>query len=121
MKNIEIIDYSLLDLVAVVSTDSETPEPNTFTFNFTKGDVAAAAVELGIVSQPWDLDSGDRGQQFRIAFCFYAPSGETFGKPQYFTYPQFVEWISGEDREAIICNLAMQKPEISNQILQELI
>jgi len=63
MKNIEIIDYSLLDLVAVVSIDSETPEPNTFTFNFTKGDVAAAAVELGIISQPWDFINRKEGPQ----------------------------------------------------------
>ena len=121
MKNIEIIDYSLLDLVAVVSTDATSPEPNTFTFNFTRGDVAASAVDLGIVDQPWDLDNGEHGQQFRIAFCFTRPDGEVFGKPQYFTYAQMIEWIGGSDREAIVLNLAMQKPEISNQILQELI
>ena len=116
----------MLDLVAVVSIDSERPEPNTFTFNFTKGDVAAAAVELGIIAQPWDLESGDKyhtksngisQQEFRIG---YQMAGER-GNVQYFTYKQMVDWISGEDREAIICNLAMQKPEISNQILQELI
>ena len=116
MKNIEIIDYSLTDLVAVVSTDSEKPEPNTFTFSFSCGDVAVAAIELGIISEPWDLEVG-KGQQFRIGYML---AGEK-GNVQYFTYKQVVDWISGEDREAIILNLAMQKPEISNQILQELI
>ena len=117
----EILDYDLLDLVAVVSTPPATPEPNTFSFNFTREDVAIAAIELGIIAQPYDMDGGERGQAFRIAFCFSLPNGESFGKPQYFTYPQMVEWIGGADREAIVLNLAMQKPEISNQILQELL
>ena len=113
---LEIIDYSLLDLVAVVSTDSKTPEPNTFTFNFSKGDVAVSAIELGIISEPWDLEVG-KGQQFRIG---YQMAGEQ-GNCQYFTYKQMVDWISSDDREAIILNLAMQRKEISNFILQELI
>lgn len=112
----EIIDYSLLDLVAVVSTDSETPEPNTFTFNFSCGDVAVAAIELGIIDQPWDLETG-KGQQFRIG---YMMAGER-GNVQYFTYKQVVDWISGDDRDAIVLNLAMQKPEISNRVMQSLI
>ena len=114
--NLLIIDYSLTDLDAIVSTNSNRPDPNTFTFSFTRGDVAAAAVELGIIAQPWDLEADSR-QEFRIA---YQMAGEN-SKPQYFTYSQMVEWISGEDREAIVLNLAMQQPEISNRILAELI
>lgn len=113
---ISIIDYSLTDLDAIVSTDVNRPKPNTFAFSFTMGDVAAAAVELCIIEQPWDLETDSR-QEFRIA---YQMAGEN-GKAQYFTYAQFIEWIGGEDREAIVLNLAMQQPEISNQILAELI
>lgn len=114
--SLSIIDYSLTDLDAIISTNSNRPEPNTFAFCFTQGDVAAAAVELGIVAQPWDLETDSR-QEFRIA---YQMAGEN-GKAQYFTYAQFIEWIGGEDREAIVLNLAMQQPEISNQILAKLI
>lgn len=116
-NQIEILDYDLNELVAVVSTPPATPEPNTFSFNFTRKDVAISAIELGIIAQPWDMDGGEHGQAFRIA---YQMAGEN-GKPQYFTYAQMVEWIGGADREAIVLNLAMQKPEISNRILQELI
>lgn len=116
-NKIEILDYCLTDLVAVVSTPPATPEPNTFSFNFTREDVAIAAIELGIISQPWDMDGSERGQAFRIG---YQMAGEN-GNCQYFTYAQMVEWIGGADREAIVLNLAMQKPEISNRILQELI
>lgn len=125
---VSIIDYSLTDLDAIIATNSNRPEPtaweclrqmlvpNTFAFSFTRGDVAAAAIELGIIAQPWDLET-DSHQEFRIA---YQMAGEN-GNPQYFTYTQMVEWISGEDREAIVLNLAMQQPEISNRILAELI
>lgn len=116
MKNLKIIDYSLTDLVAVVSIEIERPNPNTFSFSFSCGDVAVAAIELGIIDQPWDLETG-KGQQFRIGYML---AGEK-GNVQYFSYKQVIDWISGDDREAIVLNLAMQKPEISNQILQELI
>jgi hypothetical protein len=114
---IEILDYDLNDLVAVVSTPENRPEPNTFSFNFTREDVAIAAIELGIIGQPYDMDGGERGQSFRIG---YQMAGE-IGNCQYFTYDQMVEWISGDDREAIVLNLAMQKPEISNRILAQII
>ena len=114
---ITILDYDLNDLVAVVSTPENRPEPNTFSFNFTREDVAIAAIELGIIGQPYDMDGGERGQSFRIG---YQMAGEQ-GNCQYFTFAQMVEWIGGIDREAIVLNLAMQKPEISNRILQELI
>lgn len=114
---IEILDYSLLELVAVVSTNEEKPEPNTFSFNFTREDAAISAIELGIIGQPYDMDGGERGQAFRIG---YQMAGER-GNVQYFNYAQMVEWIGGEDREAIVLNLAMQKPEISNRILTQLI
>ena len=113
---VSIIDYSLLDLVAVVSTDSERPKPNTFTFNFTKGDVAVSAVKLKIINQPWDLEASN-AQEFRLGYMM----GSEDGLPQYFTYQQMVKWIGGEDREAIVLNLAMQQPEISNQVLKEII
>ena len=118
MKNaIEILDYDLNDLVAVVSTPENHPEPNTFSFNFTREDVAIAAIELGIIGQPYDMDGGERGQAFRIG---YQMAGEN-GNCQYFTYSQMVEWIGGADREAIVLNLAMQKPEISNRVMSQLI
>lgn len=114
---IEILDYDLNDLVAVVSTPENRPEPNTFSFNFTREDVAVAAIELGIIGQPYDMDGGERGQAFRIG---YQMAGER-GNCQYFTYPQMIEWIAGEDREAIVLNLAMQQTEISNRILETII
>lgn len=114
---IEILDYDLNDLVAVVSTPENRPEPNTFSFNFTREDVAIAAIELGIIGQPYDMDGGERGQAFRIG---YQMAGEN-GNCQYFTYAQMVEWIGGADREAIVLNLAMQKPEISNRVMAQLI
>lgn len=113
----KIIDHSLLNLVAVVSTDSARPEPNTFPFAFTQEDVAVAAIELGIINQPYDMDGGGRGQDFRIGYQMAGERGET----QYFDYKQMIWWIGGEDREAIVMNLAMQQPEISNHILAELI
>jgi len=115
--NISIIDYSLSDLVAVVSTDSARPEPNTFSFNFTCEDVAVAAIELGIIGQPYDMNGCKAGQEFRIGYQMAGERGET----QYFDYKTMIWWISGEDREVIVLNLAMQQPEISNQILAELI
>ena len=119
MKNptITILDYDLNDLVAVVSTPENRPEPNTFSFNFTREDVAIAAIELGIIGQPYDMDGGERGQDFRIG---YQMAGEN-GNCQYFTFAQMVEWIGGSDREAIVLNLAMQKPEISNRVMAQLI
>jgi len=114
---IEILDYDLLDLVAVVSTPENRPDPNTFSFNFTREDVAIAAIELGIIGQPYDMDGGERGQAFRIG---YQMAGEN-GNCQYFTFAQMVEWIGGADREAIVLNLAMQKPEISNRVISQLI
>lgn len=113
----KIIDYSISNLVAVVSTGSERPEPNTFPFTFTQEDVAVAAIELGIINQPYDMDGGYRGQAFRIGYQMAGERGET----QYFDYKQMIWWIGGEDREAIVLNLAMQQPEISNQILEKLI
>ena len=115
--NISIIDHSLLNLIAVVSTDNTRPDPNTFSFNFTREDVAVAAIELGIIEQPYDMDGGQHGQEFHIGYQMAGERGET----QYFDYKTMIWWISGKDREAIILNLAMQQPEISNQILQKLI
>ena len=114
---IQILDYDLFGLVAVVSTPENRPEPNTFSFNFTREDVAIAAIELGIIGQPYDMDGGERGQAFRIG---YQMAGEN-GNCQYFTFAQMVEWIGGSDREAIVLNLAMQKPEISNRVMAQLI
>lgn len=113
----KIIDYFFLNLVATVSTNSARPEPNTFSFTFTQEDVAVAAIELGIIKQPYDMDGGRDGQTFRIGYQMAGEQGET----QYFDYKTMLWWISGEDREAIVLNLAMQQPEISNQILAELI
>ena len=70
-----------------------------------------------IIAQPYDMDGGERGQAFRIG---YQMAGEN-GNCQYFTFAQMVEWIGGADREAIVLNLAMQKPEISNRILESII
>ena len=115
MKNqsITIVDYDLNELVAVVSIPPITPAPNTFSFNFTREDVAIAAIELSIIAQPYDMDGGERGQDFRIG---YQMAGEQ-GNVQYFTFAQLVDWIGGADREAIVLNLAMQQEEISKWIL----
>ena len=123
MKNIEIQDHSLLDLVAVVSIDSERPEPNTFTFSFTQADVAAAAIDLGIIAQPWDIQDGRKNQQFRIGYQMAGEKGET----QYFDYKQMLWWIGGADREAIVLHLfeaykkRLDEIAVENTLLESLI
>jgi hypothetical protein len=98
---ITIIDYDLRELTAVVSIPARTPEPNTFPFKGRNGQ----KLRLGYIESafPW--------QQFN----------RTLKTPLYFTYEQIVREFSGEDCEMIVRNLAMQRPEISEPILESII
>jgi len=123
---ITIIDYDLREeLTAVVSIPARTPEPNTFTFNFDQWDVIRSAIELNLVKEPDDYDTGYDGQKLRVGYTRAAFPWQQFNRtlktPLYFTYEQIVREFSGEDCEMIVRNLAMQRPEISTPILESII
>lgn len=120
---IEILDYDLRELTAVVSIPAQTPEPNTF--NFDQWDVIQAAIDLGLVKEPYDHDKGRNGQKLRLGYIEAAFPWQQFNRtlktPLYFTYDQIVREFLGEDREMIVRNLAMQQPKISKPILESII
>lgn len=123
---ITILDYDLREeLTAVVSIPARTPEPNTFPFNFDQWDVIQAAIDLGLVKEPYDHDKGRNGQKLRLGYIEAAFPWQQFNRtlktPLYFTYEQIVREFSGEDCEMIVRNLAMQRPEISTPILESII
>ena len=122
--HIKIVDYDLTELTAVVSIPARTPEPNTFTFGFDQWDVIQSAIDLGLVREPHDRDEGRSGQILRLGYTEAAFPWQQFNrtlkKPIYFTYEQIIQEFSGDDKEMIIRNLAMQHPEISTPILESI-
>jgi hypothetical protein len=120
----KVYDYSfqigLATSSAIVQVDNARPEPNMFPFFFTNYDVVVAGIELGIIPQPEDMDKTRIGYE-HPAFSASVRADNGNYRMQYYQMYEVLKELSGEESEAIILHLAMQQPEISNQILQELI
>ena len=119
----KIYDYSFQNNTnssAIVQIDSERPEPNMFPFFFTNYDAVVAGIELGIIPQPEDMDKSRIGYE-HPAFSATVRADNGNYRMQYYGFYEVLKELSGDEAEAIVLNLAMQQPEISNQILQKLI
>ena len=119
----EVYDYSFQNSAysgAIVQVDSERPEPNMFFFLFPNYDAVVAGIELGIIPQPEDMDKIRIGYE-HPAFLASVRMDNGNYRMQYYGLYEVLKELSGDEAEAIVLNLAMQQPEISNQILQKLI
>ena len=120
---ISIYDYSFengTNSSAVIQVNTERPEPNTFPIVFSNYEAVVAGVELGIIPQPEDLDNTRIGYEHP---AFSASVREDTGdyRIQYYSLIEVLRELSSDETEAIIRNLAMQREEISQLVMQELI
>lgn len=119
----KVYDYSFessTNSSAIVQVDNNRPEPNTFPFFFTNYDAVVAGIELGIIQQPEDMDKTRIGYEHpAFSACVRMDNGNY--RMQYYPLYKVLKELSGEESELIVLNLAMQQPEISNQILEQLI
>jgi hypothetical protein len=119
----KIIDYSFeigANSSAIVQVNNSRPEPNTFAFFFTNYDAVVAGIELGIIPQPEDMDKTRIGYEHPAFSASVRMDNGNF-RMQYYPLYEVLKELSGEESEMIVLNLAMQQPEISNQILEKLI
>ncbi|WP_395652674.1 hypothetical protein [Brevundimonas sp.] len=119
----KIYDYRFQDGAnsgAIIQVDSERPEPNMFSFLFTNYDAVVSGIELGIIPQPEDMDKSRIGYE-HPAFSATVRADNGSYRMQYYPLYEVLKELSGEEAEAIALSLAAQQPEISNQILAELI
>jgi hypothetical protein len=119
----KVYDYSFENSTnssAIVQIDNNRPDPNMFPFFFTNYDAVVAGIELGIIPQPEDTDKARIGYE-HPAFSASVRMDNGNYRMQYYGLHEVLKELSGEEAELIVLNLAMQQPEISNQILAELI
>ena len=129
MKNnqIQIEDYSLKagELFAQVSLPSLKGEANFFNIPFDEWDVIESASALNIINFPDDWDDGRNGQKIRLGYvnpafaCQMQTNIDGFkvAKIYYFDYAEIEREFSGEDREAIVFNIACNNAQIENALL----
>jgi hypothetical protein len=118
----KVYDYSFeisANSSAIVQVDNARPEPNMFPFFFSNYDAVVAGIELGIIPQLEDIDKTRIGYEHPAFSASVRDTGNY--RMQYYTLHEVLKELSGEESELIVLNLAMQQPEISNQILEKLI
>jgi hypothetical protein len=113
-------DFQANYSTAIVQVDSARPDPNMFPIAFTSYEAIVAGIELGIIPQPEDMDKDRIGYEHP---AFSASVREDTGnyRMQYYPLIEVLEELSIDETEAIIRNLAMQREEISQIVMQELI
>jgi len=113
-------DFSGKFCTAIVQIDSTRPDANTFPISFSNYAAVVAGIELGIIPQPEDMDYARIGYEHP---AFSATVREDTGnyRMQYYPLIEVLKELSSDETEAIIRNLAMQREEISQIVMQELI
>ena len=105
---------------AIVQVNSARPDANTFPIAFSCYQAVVAGIELGIIPQPEDIDKTRIGYEHP---AFSASVREDTGnyRMQYYPLIEVLKELSSDETEAIIRNLAMQREEIIQLILEKLI
>jgi len=121
--NISIYDYSFeigVNSAAMIQVNTKRPEPNIFPIVFSNYDAVVSGIELGIIPHPEDMDKDRIGYEHP---AFSASVREDTGnyRMQYYPLIEVLKELSIDETEAIIRNLAMQREEISQLVIQELI
>jgi len=113
-------DFSGKFCTAIVQVNSNRPDPNMFPIAFSAYEAVVAGIELGIIPQPEDLDKDRIGYE-HPAFSTTVREDTGNYRMQYYPLIEVLKELSSDETEAIIRNLAMQREEISQLVMQELI
>ena len=113
-------DFQANYSTAIVQVNSARPDANTFPIAFSCYEAVVAGIELGIIPQPEEIDNTRIGYEHP---AFSASVREDTGnyRMQYYPLIEVLKDLSIDETEAIIRNLAMQREEISQLVMQELI